>query len=232
MAASKTLIAGLFLLSAATAGAQQPYAEGGGPSWNSGLNGYIGLRGSLALNGNKVSTYAPTAPPTAIRASYATGGGGSVYLGTRLPLNLRVELEGLYRWQPLSQTTINGAAVGGTGRTNTAAGMVNLLWDIPMPADAYLQPFVGMGVGAAYTETSAYGGGNTYLSGNRWDLAYSFMGGVAVPLNDTSRLTAMYRWMQVRDAKHKCAVTGTVQNACLKNNVNSLAVDFGLEMDL
>ena len=250
MAVSKTLIAGLFLLSIATAGAQpidvdpnwgpqpepmpqQPYyAEGGGPSWNSGLNGYVGLRGSLALNANKVSTYAPTTPPTAIRASYATGGGGSVYLGTRLPLNLRVELEGLYRWQPLSQTTINGAAVGGSGNTKTAAGMVNLLWDIPMPADAYLQPFIGMGVGAAYSETSAFGGGNTYLSGNRWDLAYSFMGGVAMPLSDTTRVTAMYRWMQVRDAKHKCAATGTVQNACLKNNVNSLAVDLGLEMDL
>jgi hypothetical protein len=38
--------------------------------------------------------------------------------------------------------------------------------------------------------------------------------------------------MQVRDAKHKCAATGTVQSACLKNNVNSLAVDLGLEMDL
>ena len=55
MAASKTLIAGVFLLSAATAWSQpieadpnwgpQPepmpqqayYAEGGGPSWNSGL---------------------------------------------------------------------------------------------------------------------------------------------------------------------------------------------------
>jgi len=38
--------------------------------------------------------------------------------------------------------------------------------------------------------------------------------------------------MQVRDAGHKCAVTGTLQSICLDNNVNSSAVDLGLEMDL
>ena len=255
MRASKTLIAGLFLLSGAAANAQpgmidvppgyqhqpgyQPPpegypapAEGGGPSWNSGLNGYAGLRGSLVLNNNRVTTYAPTSPPTAIRASFATGGGGSIYVGTRLPLNLRLELEGLYRWQPLSQVSLAGVPVGGSGSTKIAAPMVNLLWDIPMPADAFLQPFVGMGVGAAYTETNLFGGGNTYMRGNRWDLAYSFMGGIAVPLTESSRFTAMYRWMQVRNAGHKCAVAGTVQSACLKNDVNSLAVDLGVEMDL
>ncbi len=110
MRAFKSLFAGLFLLSGAAASAQPgmidvppgyqpmpenypPPAEGGGPSWNSGLNGYVGLRGSLVLNNNRVTTYAPTTPPTAIRASFATGGGGSVYVGTRLPLNLRLELE-------------------------------------------------------------------------------------------------------------------------------------------
>lgn len=110
--------------------------------------------------------------------------------------------------------------------------MVNLLWDIPMPFDAPLQPFVGMGAGAAYNETNVFGVGNTYMKGNRWDLAYSFMGGLALPLNDSSRLTAMYRWMQVRAAGHKCAVTSTVVAPCVNNNVNSLAVDVGLEMDL
>ena len=252
MRASKTLIAGLFLLSGAPAWAQPglidadpayqrayqprpegpPPEEGGGPSWNSGLNGYVGLRGSLALNNNKVTTYEPGAPPAAIRASFATGGGGSVYIGTRLPLNLRLELEGLYRWQPLSRVNLAGVEVPGFGSTRVAAPMVNLLWDIPMPVDALLQPFVGMGVGAAYTETNVFGGGNTYMKSNRWDLAYSFMGGVALPLNDSSRLTAMYRWMQVRNAGHKCASSGATQNVCLNNNVNSLAVDVGLEMDL
>ncbi|MEY4966348.1 MAG: hypothetical protein RL274_1931 [Pseudomonadota bacterium] len=248
MRASKTLIAGVFLLSGAAANAQPGFIDadpayqrqpeqplpkdGGGPSWNSGLNGYVGLRGSLALNNNTVTTYQLTTPPTALRASYATGGGGSAYIGTRLPLNLRLELEGLYRWQPLSRVSLNGVGVAASGSTKIAAPMVNLLWDIPMPFDAPLQPFVGMGVGAAYTETNVFGVGNTYMKGNRWDLAYSFMGGLALPLNDSSRLTAMYRWMQVHDAGHKCAVTGTVVAPCVNNNVNSLAVDVGLEMDL
>jgi opacity protein-like surface antigen len=132
----------------------------------------------------------------------------------------------------LSKASLAGVPVGASGSTKIAAPMVNLLWDIPMPADAFLQPFVGMGVGAAYTETNLFGGGNTYMRGNRWDLAYSFMGGIAVPMSESSRFTAMYRWMQVRNPGHKCAVAGTVQSACLKNDVNSLAVDVGVEMNL
>ena len=81
MRASKTLIAGLFLLSGAAADAQPGFIDadpayqrqpelplpqdGGGPSWNSGLNGYVGLRGSLALNNNTVTTYQLTTPPAA-----------------------------------------------------------------------------------------------------------------------------------------------------------------------
>lgn len=241
MRVSKSLIAGLFLLSGATAVAQpidvypgyQPAPEGPaeeGPGWRSGA--YVGLRGSYALNANAAETYAPTSPPTALRASYASGGGGSVYLGARLPLNLRLELEALYRWQPLSTLSLNGVGTPATGSTRIAAPMLNLLWDIPIADDLGIQPFVGMGVGAAYTETDASGGGNTYMRQNRWDLAYSFISGLAVPLSDSARITAMYRWMQVRDAGHKCAVTGTLQSICLDNNVNSSAVDLGLEMDL
>jgi peptide/nickel transport system permease protein len=42
----------------------------------------------MIFDNNKVTTYEPGAPPAAIRASFATGGGGSVYIGTRLPLIL------------------------------------------------------------------------------------------------------------------------------------------------
>jgi len=89
-----------------------------------------------------------------------------------------------------------------------------------------------MGVGAAYSDTNLYGGGNTYSRQNRWDLAYSFMGGLNLPLTEGSRLSAMYRWMRLRDAGHKCAAGGTVQSVCLDNSISSSAVDPGLEMDL
>jgi hypothetical protein len=58
------------------------------------------------------------------------------------------------------------------------------------------------------------------------------MAGFALPIDESSRLTAMYRWMQVRDARHKCATSGPVQSVCLSNAVDSSAVDIGYEMDL
>jgi opacity protein-like surface antigen len=201
-----------------------------GPDWTGG-RAYVALRGSYAMNGNNSTTWAPTAPPTSIRASYASGGGGSLALGVHLPLSLRLELEALYRWQPVSRIALNGISGPASGSSRLAAPMLNLFWDIPVP-DFGLQPFVGMGMGAAYSDTNVYNANLTYTRQSRWDLAYSFMAGMAVPLSDSSRLSAMYRWMQLRDAGHKCSAGATLQSVCLDNNVNSSAVDLGLEMDL
>jgi opacity protein-like surface antigen len=232
MTAHKALIGALFLGALASPISAQPIdvaPEGPGPV--SGV--YAGLRGSYAFAGNAVTTWAPTTPMTQLRGSYGAGGGGSIFVGARLPLNLRVEVEGLYRYQPLSRIALDGVSAGPvSGRSQMAAPMMNLLWDIPMPGDSPIQPFVGMGVGAAYTETRATGSGNTYMSQNRWDPAYSFMAGFALPIDESSRLTAMYRWMQVRDARHKCATSGLVQCVCLSNAVDSSAVDIGSVMDL
>lgn len=243
MRASGTILAGLFLgLAAALPAPAQPMDPGyqgpapaeAGEDMVPASRPYVGLRGSYAFNANKVETWAPTTPMTNLRGSYASGYGGSLYIGTHLPLNLRLELEALYRWQPISTINLNGVGVAGAGGySKVAAPMLNLLWDVPVDDDFAIRPFVGMGVGAAYTERDAYGaGGNVYLRGNRWDLAYSFLSGIAVPLDETSRLTAMYRWMQVRDQGHKCAASGAVVGPCLDNSVNSSSVDLGLEMDL
>jgi opacity protein-like surface antigen len=244
MRASRTLVAALLLAAPVCA---QPYdippppppmdAPPPPPAENNADNGgiagtYVGLRGSMAFNGNHDTTWAPTSPPTAIRASYATGGGGSVVLGAYLPLNLRLELEALYRWQPLSNFAVGGIATGATGKTQVAAPFLNMLWDIPTGDDIWIHPFVGLGVGAAYTRTDISGGGNNYLRQNRWDLAWSFMGGFALPVDETSRLTAMYRFMQVRDGGHRCAVSGTILTACLDNAIDSQSVDLGYEVDL
>jgi opacity protein-like surface antigen len=226
MDARKGLITGLFLLGAAPALAQPASPD----SWPSGT--YVALRGSYAFTGNATTTYAPTTPMTQLRGSYASGGGGSIALGAYLPLNLRLEVEGLYRFQPLSRFAINGLGTPASGHTQIATPMVNLLWDIPMPSDSPIEPFVGMGAGAAYVETDASGGGNIYMHQDRWDPAISFIAGMALPLDDYSRLTAMYRWIQVHDAGHNCAVSGTVQGVCLSNSVNSSAVDLGYELDL
>ena len=240
MRISKSLLAALLLPAAAAAQPidYQPAPQGpveSGPPMASGA--YVGLRGSYAMNANSTSAYAMTAPPTALRASYASGGGGSVFIGAHLPLNLRLELEALYRWQPLSRLSLNGAPVAANGSERIAAPMLNLLWDVPMTGDMEMaiQPFVGLGVGAAYHETLADdgAGGNGYLHSTKWNLAYSFMGGLAVPVADNTRLTAMYRWMQIRDVGYRCAVSGPAKTGvCSDTNANSSSVDLGLEMDL
>jgi len=237
-------LAGFLLLSAALPAVSQPidaYPGGyepapqdlpaGPPPDRSGV--YAGLRGSYALNGNNQSTYTPTAMPTRLRASMAGGAGGSIYIGAYLPLNLRLELEGLYRWQRLSNVTLDGASAGPvSGHSQTAAPFLNLLWDVPVPDDYGIQPFVGMGVGAAYNDTDATGSGNTYLHRSGWNLAYSFMGGFSLPMAEGHRLSLMYRWMQMRDAKQNCAISGVTLTRCLDTNINSSAVDLGYEMDL
>jgi opacity protein-like surface antigen len=203
-----------------------------GDDWQA-SRAYVALRGSYALNANSSTTWAPASPPTAIRASYGSGGGGSLALGFHLPLSLRLELEALYRWQPVSRVSVGGLTSVASGSSRTAAPMLNLFWDVPLPDDYWgLQPFVGMGVGAAYSDVNVYDAANTYSRQNRWDLAYSFMTGLTLPLSEGSRVSAMYRWMQLRDAGHKCAAGGTIQSVCLDNSVSSSAVDLGLEMDL
>jgi opacity protein-like surface antigen len=109
--------------------------------------------------------------------------------------------------------------------------MLNLLWDVPMPADSLLQPFLGMGVGAAWTDIAAADPAGDRLRSTKWNLAYSFIAGLAMPLSDSSRVTAMYRWMQVRDAGLGCS-TGGIGTRCLDTNINSSAVDLGYELDL
>ena len=226
MVARKALITGLLLAAAAVPALAQAESDG----ITSGV--YAGIRGSYAFSGNHVTTWAPTTPMTQLRGSLAAGGGGSVVVGTHLPLNLRGEIEGTYRYQSLSKVSLDGVQVAASGRSQSAGAMLNILWDIPMPLETPVLPFVGMGVGVQHTDLNFAGGGNTYMHQSRWDPAYSFMAGFALPLDEASRLTAMYRWMRTINSPHSCAVSGTVQSNCLNNPVNSASVDLGYEMEL
>ncbi len=230
MAARKALIAGLLLAAAVPALISSALAQSESDGITSGV--YAGIRGSYAFSGNHVTTWAPTTPMTQLRGSLAAGGGGSVVVGTHLPLNLRGEIEGTYRYQSLSKVSLDGVQVAASGRSQSAGAMLNILWDIPMPLESPVLPFVGMGVGVQHTDLNFAGGGNTYMHQSRWEPAYSFMAGFALPLDETSRLTAMYRWMQTIHTPHSCAVSGTIQSNCLNNPVDSASVDLGYEMEL
>lgn len=201
------------------------------PAHGSGLPYFAGLRGSFAFR-NSAGPYTRTTPVNRVKANYDVGGGGSLYYGIRLPFGLRAELEGLYRYQPLRNLTINGAAKAGAhGRAEMAAPMINLLWELPFSDAVPVQPFVGVGAGAAYTLTDINDGTSSYLKNDGWNLAYSFMAGANVPLSQSSRFTAMYRWMRVNDIKYGCG-TGGILSSCYKTNLTSQGIDLGLEMDL
>lgn len=230
MTARKALIMGLLLAAAAPALLASSFAQPDSDGITSGV--YAGLRGSYAANGNHVTTWAPPAPMTQLRGSLASGGGASVVVGTHLPLNLRAEVEGMYRYQSLSKFTLNGVQTAAGGHSQNAGAMLNVLWDIPMGIDAPVQPFVGMGVGAIHTDLDISSPGNTYMHQSRWEPTYSFMTGLALPLDETSRLTAMYRWMRTINTPHSCAVSGTIQTNCVSNPISSGAVDLGFEMEL
>ena len=51
-------------------------------------------------------------------------------------------------------------------------------------------------------------------------------------MDEASRFSLMYRYMQVRDAGHKCATSGTVLSTCLDNGIDSQSVDLGYQIDL
>ena len=230
MGARKALIMGLLLAAAVPALVGAALAQPDSDGITAGL--YAGLRGSYSFSGNHVTTWAPTTPMTQLRGSFASGGGGSVVVGTHLPLNLRGEIEGIYRYQSFSKVSLDGVQTAASGRSQNAGAMLNVLWDIPMPLDTPIQPYVGMGMGVLHNDIHAAGSGNTYLHQSRWEPVYSMMAGLALPLDEVSRITAMYRWTQSINSPHSCAVSGTILGNCLNNPVNNSEVDLGYEMEL
>ena len=92
-------------------------------------------------------------------------------------------MKGTYRYQSLSKVSLDGVQVAAGGRSQSAGAVMNILWDIPMPLEIPIQPFVGMGVGVVHTNLNFAGGGNTYMHQGRWDPAYSMMAGFALPLD-------------------------------------------------
>ena len=171
-------------------------------------------------------------PGCTCRAKRAMGGGGSVYVGTRLPYGLRVEAEALVRYLPLGTLNLGGVATPAHGQAWLAAPMLNLLWDLPVP-DFPFRPFIGAGIGGAFTSVNLRDptNANTYMTAHAFAPAYQFMGGAEVPLSQSSRFTAMYRWLQVDSTSGSCGIAGAATLSC-KSNLNSQSIDLGLEMDI
>ena len=195
----------------------------------SGPNSYSGLRGSLAFEGTISGHDGSTTPPTTIKLNTSTGGGASVYWGWYLPYGFRTELELLYRYQPLSDASIdNSAKVKVGGYSQTFAPMVNAYWDIPV-GDIGVRPFIGGGIGYGWNETGLNQIDTTTfqtLHNDNWKFAYNGMAGLSIPMGTGYRLTGMYRWLH-QDIGVSCG--GGISCSA---GFNASSIDIGLEFDL
>jgi opacity protein-like surface antigen len=192
-----------------------------------GSNGYAGLRGSLAFEG-QISGHESTTPPTTIKANTDVGGGASAYWGWHLPYGFDTELELLYRYQSLSDASINGVSGKIGGYTQTLAPIVNAYWHLPV-GDIGVRPFIGGGVGYGWNETglNSIGGVSfTAVHEDKWKLVYNAMAGISIPAGPRSRITGMYRWLH-QDVGVSCG-TGLSCSA----GFNTSSIDIGIEFDL
>lgn len=144
--------------------------------------------------------------------SYGAGVGGQGAVGWGFGNGVRAELEGYYRRPSLQTVNLfgNGSFSGGItsrdGRAQIYGFMANAYYDFDLtalsPVFRYIQPYVGAGVGFAYSEyrgirSDGFGSLRTTLEGTGRTLAYQGMLGVAVPMDYVApglAFTAEYRY--------------------------------------
>jgi opacity protein-like surface antigen len=187
---------------------------------------YAGLRGSLAFEGS-INTNANLTPPVSTKANFDVGGGVSTFWGIDLSGGFDVELETMYRYQPLGDGVVNGtsAKIGGYGQM--FAPMVNAYWTVPV--DFPVKPYIGGGVGYAWNEVGINSVGATTfqtLHHDDWRLAYNAMAGIVIPESETSRFTIGYRWLH-EDIGINCG-----SGITCSGNMNSQSIDVGFMLDL
>ena len=177
---------------------------------------YIGAGiGGTMLN-NTINRRAPTGffgQGNGSQFTYRTGVVGQGAVGWGFGNGVRAELEGFYRRPGIDNATLfaNGSFTGGIplrgGRVQLYGIMANAYYDFDLtalsPIFRYIQPYVGAGVGFAYSEyrgfrADAFGSLRTNVEGTGRTLGYQGMLGVAVPLDDVVApglsLTAEYRY--------------------------------------
>jgi len=132
------------------------------------------------------------------------GWGGQVELGYAYKF-VRVEAEiGRTTSHSDSYSAISPIAItipqDGTNRTTRY--MANLLFDIPVKGFP-VQPYIGGGIGAAHSYVSTFAAParapnappSQLLAFGDTRFAYQLIGGISVPLNRHTALTAQYRWL-------------------------------------
>ncbi len=144
--------------------------------------------------------------------NYGIGVVGTGAVGWGFGNGFRAELEGYYRRPNLESVTLfsNGSFSGGVtsrdGRAQIYGFMANAYYDFDLtvlsPVFRYIQPYVGAGLGFAYSEyrgirADAVSSLRTTVEGTGRTLGYQGILGVAVPLDSVTpglSFTAEYRY--------------------------------------
>ena len=170
------------------------------------------------------------------KANFHTGWAGVGSLGWGFGNGFRAEIEGNYRANEVDSIRgFNLAPIGRTGGFQRTYGvMANVLYDFDFAnfglGQSIFQPYVGVGVGYAWTEwrnirgqSNRAGGGGAVLYANDTDAQFAYQGivGVGTPLTWLGvtglTLTAEYRFMgtlqpdlftTIRSPEHQSVVAG------------------------
>jgi OOP family OmpA-OmpF porin len=191
---------------AATLLASTAFAETATPSDKSWLDGfampgqwYLGAKMGanwIAQNTN-VAQFAPGQSRLGT-VHYDNGYIGGLDLGHAFNNGFRLELEGMERYNGVTSVMNYGP---GRGALRSYSAMVNVLYDIPV--DFLVQPYVGVGVGAASYEADHIRGDDmpypSYFGGDRTNLAYQGFAGLVYNLHDNLAVTVEYRYVDRPD---------------------------------
>ena len=147
------------------------------------------------------------------------GFGGVISVGYGFGNGLRAEIEGNYRQGDVDQMKagIGGRLPGISGTVRTYGAMANVLFDLPLSLPVPVTPYIGGGVGYAWTDydnvgsrfyTPAGGNGRSFnIDDKDGNFAFQGIAGVAFPIAAVPGLavTAEYRFFGTLDPK----VTGS-----------------------
>ncbi len=148
--------------------------------------------------GNRFTPATPaTAFPSYGKQGFDVGATGVASVGYGFGNGVRVEVEGDYRYNGIS----NGA--GSTAREQKYGGMANALFDLDI-GSPYVFPYIGAGAGFMHIDRAF----NAY---NKNSFAFQGIGGVSLPIPGVPGLSATleYRFLGVPDSKYSSSYPGT-----------------------
>lgn len=157
---------------------------------------YIGALGGYNIVVDADLNFGPTSRPN----SEVTFDGGWAAIGRigygfalGADVGMRVELEGNYRDNSADTVKIGGARNGSSGSQQTYGAMVNALFDFNL---GFVTPYIGAGIGYAWTTLEARQGGVTAVDDTVGNFAYQGIIGLNFPISAVPGLsiTGEYRY--------------------------------------